>query len=203
MTGIVDYGMGNLGSVKRKLDLIGERAIISGKSAELVDCDHIILPGVGHFQKAIDELQKRDLWDFLNHEILVKRKPILGICLGMQLLAAHSEEGDAPGLAWIDANVVRFRISDHIIYKVPHIGWNHVEIRKDSKLFRNVRLDAGFYFVHSYHMVCTDQSDILCVTGYEYSFVSAVEKENIMGVQFHPEKSHEPGDQILRNFLSL
>lgn len=203
MTGIIDYGMGNLGSVKRKLDLIGERSVISCLPEELGACDHLILPGVGHFEMAAAELRNRNLWDFLDDEVKVRRKPILGICLGMQLLAQHSEEGNAAGFGWIESEVIRFRINDHIKFKVPHIGWNHAEVSKDSKLFQKVNPDTGFYFVHSYHMVCKDPHDILSTTVYEYPFVSAVEKDNIMGVQFHPEKSHEPGEHLLRNFINL
>lgn len=203
MTGIIDYGMGNLGSVKRKLDLIGERSTISCLPEELGKCDHFILPGVGHFEMATAELRKRGLWDFLNDEVLVRKKPILGICLGMQLLAKHSEEGNASGFGWIDSNVIHFRIDNHIKFKVPHIGWNHVLLKKDSKLFQKVDLDTGFYFVHSFHMECKDPQDILTVTEYEHSFVSSVEKDNIMGVQFHPEKSHEPGVRLLKNFINL
>ena len=201
MIGIINYGMGNLGSVKRKLDRIGVPSVISEHPEELEKCDKLILPGVGHFAAAVKELKDRRLWEFLNNSVLLHQKPILGICLGMQLMARYSAEGDAEGLGWFDADVVRFRISDKLHFKVPHMGWNTVEVKKKDPLFDNVDLNQGFYFVHSYHFQCNDLSDILNETLYEYPFVSAVQKGNITGVQYHPEKSHDEGEQLLRNFV--
>ena len=201
MTGIVDYGMGNLGSVKRKLDRIGVESVISSKPDELAACKKLILPGVGHFGMAVGELKKRGLWDFLNEAVLNQKKPILGICLGMQLMAKTSEEGDTEGFGWFDAAVVRFRIEDTLRYKIPHMGWNGVTVEKESPLFEGIHRTSGFYFVHAYHMVCKEETDILNQTIYNIPFVSAVEKENIIGVQYHPEKSHDAGERLLRNFV--
>lgn len=202
MIGIVNYGMGNLWSVKRKLELIKTSSIITDKRAELKKCDKLILPGVGHFSNAVHELKARDLWDFLNEEVLFYKKPILGICLGMQLMAKHSEEGDTNGFGWFDAEVVRFNITDTLKYKIPHIGWNQVHLKRGSSVFKGVDLKMGFYFVHSFHIKCKSPQDILNETVYEYSFVSAIQKDNIIGIQYHPEKSHEAGEKLLSNFVN-
>jgi glutamine amidotransferase len=200
---IIDYGMGNLNSVKRKLARLGIDALISNLPSDISQADKLILPGVGHFQKAVENLKQLQLWEVLNEAVLIKKKPILGICLGMQLMAKFSEEGNVEGLGWFDAEVVRFRIHDPLKFKVPHTGWNHVTIKKPSQLFDDVNLDSGFYFVHSYHLKCNDSSDILNETVYEYPFVSAIQKDNITGLQYHPEKSHDAGEQLLRNFVKI
>jgi imidazole glycerol-phosphate synthase subunit HisH len=202
MVGIVNYGMGNLWSVKKKLDRIKIDSLISDSWKDLKDCDRLILPGVGHFSNAIAEIKRRDLWSYLDDEVVLNKKPILGICLGMQLMAKSSEEGDEAGFGWFDAEIIRFRINDKLKYKVPQIGWNQIIVKKDSHLFKGVDLETGFYFVHSFHIVCNDKSDILNETTYEYPFVSAVKKGNITGVQYHPEKSHEAGEVLFANFLS-
>ena len=201
MIAIIDYGMGNLGSVKRKLDRIGAESVVTSDPEVIMKSDKLILPGVGHFGNAVNEIKTRGLWDVLNQEVLISKKPILGICLGMQLMAKSSEEGDVEGLGWFDAEVVRFKVRDTLIYKVPHMGWNQIALKKPSPLFSEVEPKGSFYFVHSYHFKCNDESDILNETVYEYPFVSAIEKDNIYGVQYHPEKSHEAGEQLLRNFV--
>ncbi len=203
MIAIIDYGMGNLGSVKRKLDRIGAESVITSDENVIRTCSHLILPGVGHFATAVNEIRSRGLWALLNEEVLVNKKPILGICLGMQLMAKHSEEGDAAGFGWFDADVVRFRVVDTLKYKVPHMGWNQVTVTKPDALFDGVDLEQGFYFVHSYHVKCNDTADILNETDYEYTFTSAIRKGNIIGVQYHPEKSHEAGERLLRNFVNM
>jgi imidazole glycerol-phosphate synthase subunit HisH len=200
---IVDYGMGNLNSVKRKLSRIGMNAIISSNPSEISGSDKLILPGVGHFQKAVENLKKLQLWEILNNSVLYKKKPILGICLGMQLMARNSEEGNVEGFGWFDAQVIKFRIQDTLIHKVPHTGWNQIIRLKESPLMKDIPDLSEFYFVHAYHITCNRQDDILNETEYEYRFTSAVEKENIFGVQYHPEKSHDIGDQLLKNFISL
>jgi imidazole glycerol-phosphate synthase subunit HisH len=201
MIAIINYGMGNLSSVKRKLDRIGEKSIITSNQEEIKNSNRIILPGVGHFSKAVSEIKERGLWDLLSEQVLVEKKPILGICLGMQLMAKQSEEGDSEGFGWFDANVIRFRVSDTIRFKIPHIGWNSVTIEKHSLLFENSLLNSEFYFVHSYHVQCKNSEDILAETIYDYPFTSAIQKKNIVGVQFHPEKSHDAGENLFRNFL--
>jgi len=193
--------MGNLGSVKRKLDRIGVESVVTFNPEEIRNSEKMILPGVGHFGNAVNELKSRGLWNVLNEEVLITKKPILGICLGMQLMAKHSEEGNVSGFGWFDAEVVRFRVQDTLRYKVPHMGWNLVKLMKQSPLFENLNPDQSFYFVHSYHLICNDQSDILNETEYAYPFVSAIQRDNIYGVQYHPEKSHEAGEKLLRNFV--
>ena len=203
MISIIDYGMGNLNSVKRKLDRMGLKSIITSDPEEIKKSDKIILPGVGHFAKAILEIKNRGLWDLLSEQVIVKKKLVLGICLGMQLMAKHSEEGDSEGFGWIDAEVLRFKVSDRIKYKIPHMGWNTIRPLKDSLLLEKISLESEFYFVHSYHVLCDNSEDVLAQTDYDYSFTSAFQKENIFGVQFHPEKSHDAGEVVLRNFVKI
>lgn len=200
---IIDYGMGNLNSVKRKLNRIGVDASITSDANQVLKASKIILPGVGHFQKAMSNLKSSRLYEVLNEAALEKKIPILGICLGMQLMAKHSEEGNAVGFGWFEANVVRFRVSDTLRYKVPHIGWNSIQTTKSSALLKDIPENSEFYFVHSYHIVTEHENEILSLTEYDYSFVSALEKDNIFGVQFHPEKSHDVGELLLKNFISL
>lgn len=200
---IVDYGMGNLNSVKQKLTYLKIDAIISSDAKIIEQADKIILPGVGHFGKAMESLNALNLVDVLNEQVLIKKKSILGICLGMQLMANKSEEGNVDGLGWFDADVVKFKINDTLKYKIPHTGWNQIEIVKESTLMKGIPDFSEFYFVHSYHFETKNKKDILNETEYEYKFVSAVEKENIFGVQYHPEKSHDVGELLLRNFINL
>lgn len=200
---IIDYGMGNLNSVKKKLARLNINATITSDSKIIELADKIILPGVGHFAMAMSKLKTLNLIGVLNHDVLIKKKPVLGICLGMQLMAKHSEEGNIEGLNWFDANVVRFNISDKLKYKVPHTGWNQIEINKQSALMKNIPNLAEFYFVHSYHIKTNNPNDNLNETEFEYKFVSAIEKENMFGVQYHPEKSHDAGELLLNNFINL
>ena len=200
---IVDYGMGNLHSVKKKLLRIKANPVISSDPAEILNADKLVLPGVGHFAKAMQNIKFLNLWEPLNDAVLVKKTPILGICLGMQLMAKSSEEGNAEGFGWFDADVIRFKIQNLLKYKVPHTGWNNVVKKKASLLMKDISDNSEFYFVHSYHFRVNNFSDTLNETEYEYSFVSAVERENIFGVQYHPEKSHDDGEKLLRNFVDL
>lgn len=200
---IVNYGMGNLHSVLKKLQQCGADAVVSDDCSVIRDASKIILPGVGHFAMAMENLDKLHLIDVLNECVLFKKVPLLGICLGMQLMAAKSEEGNTAGLGWFDSEVVRFSISDTLKHKIPHTGWNQISIEKESPLMMNIESLSSFYFVHSYHWKTEIKSDILTTTEYEYRFVSAVEKDNIFGVQFHPEKSHDVGEMLFRNFLKI
>lgn len=199
---IVDYGMGNLHSIKKKLDRLNAAVQISSKPADMLACDKIILPGIGHFQKAMNNIHSLGLLDALNEAVLEKKKPILGICLGMQIMAKHSEEGNTEGLGWFDAEVVRFNVKNTLKYKIPHTGWNQVVNKKQSRLTSGIPDNSEFYFVHAYHIALKNNSDALHETDYEYTFVSAIEKDNIAGVQYHPEKSHQTGEQMLRNFIT-
>ena len=200
---IVDYGMGNLHSVKKNLDRMTVSSTVSSDPKTIINAEKIILPGVGHFGKAMSNLKEMNLLEALNEAVLVKLKPILGICLGMELMAKKGEEGNADGLAWLDAEVIKFNISDKIRYKIPHIGWNQIQIKKQSLLMNSIPDLSEFYFLHSYHLRVDDQSDILNETQHDYLYPSAIEKNNIFGVQYHPEKSHEVGAQLLRNFVHL
>jgi glutamine amidotransferase len=203
MIAIINYGMGNLGSVKRKMDRIGAKSIITSDTNEIKNSSKIILPGVGHFAKAASEIKNRGLWDLLSDQVLIEKKLVLGICLGMQIMANYSEEGDSAGFGWIDAKVIRFKVSDLIRYKIPHMGWNTISPVKESSLFEKLTPDSEFYFVHSFHVKCNNSDEILAETNYCHSFTSAFQKENIFGVQFHPEKSHDAGEVLLRNFINL
>jgi imidazole glycerol-phosphate synthase subunit HisH len=200
---IVDYGMGNLHSVKRKLDRVGVHPQLTADPDELLRADKLVLPGVGHFGKAMEHLYTLGLVPALHEAVVERKTPILGICLGMQLFARHSEEGDAEGLGWIDAHVRRFAIDDTRRFKVPHMGWNGIRVARSSPMLEGVTAQTEFYFVHAYHVVCRDSEDVLCDTDYAYPFTSVVQRGNLYGVQFHPEKSHEAGEVLLRNFLYL
>ena len=166
---------------------------------EIRAADKIILPGVGHFGNAMQNLTNSGLIDILNQVVLEKRTPILGICLGMELMAKRSEEGNVPGLGWLDAEAVRFDIDE----KVPHMGWNQISGKKVSRLMDGIEEDSEFYFAHSYHLRLNDPLDELTETHYGTAFPSAIESENIFGVQFHPEKSHDAGARLLKNFADI
>ena len=201
---VVDYGMGNIHSIVKKIKHLGGDVFVSSNSDEILKSDKIILSGVGHFKQAMNNLRKSKLIDTLNQAALVQKKPILGICLGMQLMGIKSEEGgDIEGLSWINANVKRIKVSDTIKYKVPHMGWNEINIRKESILMNGVGDKSEFYFSHSYYMDVHEPDLILNETEYFSRFVSAIENQNIFGVQYHPEKSHEAGDIILSNFVNI
>ena len=200
---IIDYGMGNLRSVLKKFENLKIDAVVTNELSEIEKADKLILPGVGHFSNGIRNLKELKLYDVLNEKVLINKTPILGICLGMQLMASFSEEGNCKGFNWIDANVVRFRIKDNLKYKVPHMGWNQLKIEKETYLSNKVSEVDTFYFVHSFHIICNDKKDILFSTAYEYQFTSAINKENIWGVQFHPEKSHKAGEQMIKNFCEM
>lgn len=200
---IVDYGTGNLNSVRRSLGRLGVQCVISSDPADIFRADKIVLPGVGHFGTAMSNLGELNLLDALHEAVLVKQKPILGICLGMELMARTSEEGNATGLGWFDAEMVRFNISDKQRYKIPQMGWNKISIKKHSLLMQKIPELSEFYFAHSYYLKVNDESDILCESPYEIMYPSAIENGNIFGVQFHPEKSHDVGYQLLKNFVEL
>jgi glutamine amidotransferase len=199
---IIDYEMGNIRSVMNKIQRAGYEALVTHEVGLIKQAFKLVLPGVGHFQNGMKKLKERNLIDILNQKVLVEKTPILGICLGMQLFSKYSEEGDAEGLGWLDAETVKFRLKD-IRHKVPHMGWNTLEQKKESLLFKDISKEHPFYFVHSYHVTCHNSQDVLSTTNYGYEFVSAVEKGNIYGTQFHPEKSHEWGEKLLLNFLNL
>ena len=200
---IVDYGMGNLRSVQKKFERINVIAEITEDLIKIKNAKKLVLPGVGHFANGVKKLKENGIWDVLNKRVMINKVPIIGICLGMQLMAKKSEEGDAEGFGWFDANVIRFRVTDTIKFKIPHMGWNNIMVNKDNPFFNGIHAESQFYFVHSYHWVCNNVEDELTSTQYDYRFTSAVFRENILGVQFHPEKSHEQGEMLLRNFVNF
>jgi glutamine amidotransferase len=200
---IIDYSMGNLNSVQKKFIQLNANVVVSSDPSVIVLADKLILPGVGHFEKAVEIMHQKGLWDVLNKSVLIDKKPILGICLGMQLMTKFSEEGNVNGFGWIDATVVRFHVQDTLKFKIPHMGWNQIEIKKESSLMNGLTDQSEFYFVHSYHVKTDDKTVVLNETNYETNFVSAFEKENVFGVQFHPEKSHDSGKLLLNNFLEI
>lgn len=200
---IVDFGMGNLHSVARSFDRLGVKATVTADPSEVARADKLVLPGVGHFGKAMENIRSLRMLDALRDAGRVRCIPVLGICLGMQLMARRSEEGEAEGLGWIDAEVVRFRVPDTLRYKVPHVGWSKIAMRRSSTLFEGLPDDAEFYFVHSYSLDARSPDLVLCESEYAHPFPAAIEHENLFGVQFHPEKSHRVGERLLENFVGL
>jgi len=203
MITIVDYGMGNLGSVKNMLKKIDEESIVSSKKEDISNATKLLLPGVGSFDNAMKNLDELDLIDIIRKKVLSDKTPIMGICLGMQLLTNGSEEGELKGFGFIDAEAKKFRFEDlDKNLPIPHMGWNKTDLEKESMLYENNNdKNRRFYFVHSYAVTCNDKSDILTTTNYGYAFVSSFEKDNIIGCQFHPEKSHRYGMKLFKNFV--
>lgn len=199
MVVIVDYGLGNLGSVLNMVKKLGFEAIISSNLDDIKAANKLILAGVGSFDAGIDQLNKRQLIEILNQKVLNEKTPILGICLGMQIMTNRSDEGIRNGLGWVNAETLKFSKDDLII---PHMGWNSVSYIKKSNFMDDLESCQRFYFVHSYFVRCSDVDDVLCETNYGHVFHSAFEKGNILGVQFHPEKSHKFGIEIFRKFLT-
>ena len=198
---IVDYGVGNLGSIKNMFKKIGYKAEPSSDPAVLREAEKLILPGVGAFDAGMKNLHERGLVDLLNELVLEKKVPVLGHCLGMQLMTKKSAEGAESGLGWIEAESIRFSFDESQSYlKIPHMGWNVIDIQRQNSIVLGLEADARFYFVHTYHIVCENEVDVVAYTDYGYNFASVIQKENIIGAQFHPEKSHKFGMQFLRNF---
>ena len=200
MNVIVDYGMGNLHSVYHKVKKISSDTILSSKPEDILSADKLILPGVGHFSKGMENLKSLGLIEPLNEAVLTNKTPVLGICLGMQLFTEHSEEGDADGLGWIKGETKRFKL-DEFDLRVPHVGWNELKVKKETRLFDGIPTDYKYYFTHSYYVSCTNPNDILTTTKYGVEFISSIQSDNIAGVQFHPEKSHLNGVNLINNFL--
>lgn len=198
---IVDYGMGNLGSVLNMLKRVGAPAWISADPGEIAGARKILLPGVGAYGQAMKAIAASGLREVLDRKALVEKVPVLGICLGMQLLVDGSEEGDEPGLGWIPGRARRFPKGSEL--KVPHMGWNHAARVGDDPLTRDLGDDARFYFVHSYYVSADRVEDRLLRTSYGLEFDAGIRSSNIWGVQFHPEKSHRFGKQLLKNFADV
>jgi len=203
MIAVIDYGMGNIGSIVNMIRKCGAEPLITRERQVLEKADQLILPGVGSFDHCMNRLREAGLIDLLNDRILKDRIPILGICLGMQLFSRSSEEGPGPGLGWIAGKTVRFQLDQHPGLKVPHMGWNDVRWKKEGLLVKGMGSESSFYFVHSYHVVCDEPDDTLGTTIHGYEFTSAIERDNVFATQFHPEKSHKFGFQIIKNFLDV
>ena len=204
MIAIVNYGSGNIQAIGNIYNRLKIPYIFAATPAELEPADRIILPGVGAFDQAMNQLERSGVRRTLERLVLEEKRPLLGICVGMQLLARRSEEGSATGLGWIPGEVRRFA---HTAFQqrthLPHMGWNTVEPLRQHPLFDGIDLATGYYFLHSYYFSSDSVGDTVAVTDYGGRFASVVQRGNVHGVQFHPEKSHQAGIDLLRNFAAL
>lgn len=199
---IIDYGVGNIGSIQNMLKKLGAESVISSDITTIERATKIILPGVGAFDSGMNQLNASGLRPALETAVLQRKVPVAGICLGMQLMTVGSEEGQVPGLGWVPAKTIRFLPASNETMKVPHMGWSVVTKEKQSPVLNLLDDDPRFYFVHSYHVSCHDRADVLLSGRYgSISFDAAFEHENILGFQFHPEKSHRFGMTLLKAFL--
>lgn len=203
MITIIDYKVGNLGSIKNMLKKIGHSSEISSDADAIRQADKLILPGVGAFDNGIRNIKELGLWDPIEEKVR-SGTPILGICLGAQLMGKGSEEGVEKGFGWVNADSVRFKIDTSSKLKVPNMGWMNVTVQKDNALLVNdPAVEERFYFVHSYHFQFHEPKQILATATYGYEYAVAFEEGNVMGVQFHPEKSHKYGMELFRNFVKV
>lgn len=202
MITIIDYGMGNLRSVQKAFERVGIDAKITRNSDEILNAEKLVLPGVGNFEKGMNNIRENGLINILNETVISRKTPILGICLGMQLMTNFSEEGSCEGFGWVKSNTKKFSFKDNTL-KIPHMGWNNLVMKNFDIIFKDVSNENYFYFVHSYYVSCDEDSEILAETTYGNKFISSFKKDNIYGCQFHPEKSHEAGLKILKNFAEL
>ena len=205
MVTIIDDGLGNLRSVQKAFERLNVKAIITNDIKEIAEAEKLVLPGVGHFVKGMHYLKELKLIDILNTKVMLDKTPILGICLGMQLMTEFSEEGNCEGLGWIEAKTIRFNYNGNGTghgLKIPHMGWNDIRFVKSTALKNELETSSSFYFVHSYYVNCKDENDRLTRTEYGIEFDSGFQRENITGVQFHPEKSHAAGLKLLKNFIN-
>lgn len=204
MIGIVDYGSGNINAIANLHKRANIPFFMSQNPKELLKADKLILPGVGAFDETMKMLNKNGLKEFLNERVLNYKIPIIGVCVGMQILGNYSEEGTQQGFGWISGSVKKI---DTALLKekpyIPHLGWNSVSIKKDIGLFSEINTDRGFYFLHSYYFDCERNQDILATTQYGREFACGINHENVFGVQFHPEKSHGNGIQLFKNFANI
>jgi glutamine amidotransferase len=205
MITIIDYGMGNLGSIKNMFKYIGVEASIESDPDKIKNASKILLPGVGSFNTAMKKINESNLKEVLNEKALKEQVPVLGICLGMQLLTNSSEEGQSEGLGWIKASTLSFQERIHKKYRIPHMGWNVVNKSNESKLTEGFESfeELRFYFVHSYFVHVEDEKNSILKTNHGIEFDSAIQKDNIYGAQFHPEKSHEFGMKLFENFARI
>ena len=199
---IIDMGMGNIRSLEYKLSRSNFEVLVSSKIKDLTNASRLILPGVGHFKTAMRNLKEKGLDVTLNNLVIKNKIPILGICLGMQLFTKDSEEGNVEGLGWLNAHTKKFIFGNNSDYKVPHVGWNKLKYKNSISLLSGLPKPKYYYFTHSYYVDCLEERDIVAKTSYGFDFVSMVCKENIVGTQFHPEKSHKEGFKIVERFCS-
>jgi glutamine amidotransferase len=196
--------MGNVGSIANMIKYVGGKSIISNNHSDIEKATKIILPGVGSFDTGMENLENLGLIELLKNKSLKSKIPFFGICLGMQLLSLHSEEGSLEGLGLIDSETIKFNFEDGEKLNLPHMGWNDVEVNENNKgLLEDLPSEPRFYFDHSYHLVCKNKDEIMATTNYGYEFACAVHSDNIYGVQFHPEKSHKYGVKVFENFINL
>ena len=203
MIAIVDYGMGNLGSVQNMLRKLGADSVRTSDPSEIAQADRLVLAGIGGFDGAMERLEDAGLVPVLNERVIEKQVPVLGVCLGMQVMAKSSTEGTRPGLGWVDAEVIRFDFPEEERLPVPHMGWEVVTPTRKSPLFDQDGPEPRFYFSHAFHLVCHDPADVAATTTYGYEFAAAIHRDNIVGTQFHPEKSHVFGLDVYRRFIEL
>jgi len=200
---IIDSNIGNVGSVKRAINHFGYQAIISNKHEDIISASHLILPGVGSFDEGMKKIHDNQIADILIEAATIKSTPVLGICLGMHLLATKGYENnkETNGLNIIPGLVNKLKKSSE--FKLPHIGWNQIKIKKKNKIFKNILDNTDFYFVHSYEFICEDELNNIGTSTYCSEFTSVINHKNVFGVQFHPEKSLDHGLQIIKNFLEI
>lgn len=204
MITLIDYGVGNINAFVNVYKRVDVPVKIAKIKEDLIGAEKLILPGVGHFDHAMTQLNNSGMRDTLDKMVLLDKIPVIGICVGMQMMANNSDEGTMEGLKWIDASVRKFDESKiNQVTRLPHMGWNDVRPVKDIPLFKGLEKDAIFYFLHTYYFECANPEDVMAVTEYGGEFASAAHHENKYGIQFHPEKSHSYGETLLHNFAKL
>lgn len=204
MITIIDYGSGNISAIGNIYERLNIDYKIAKSPSEIIGAHKLFLPGVGAFDETMILLENSGFRKALDIEVLINKVPIIGICVGMQVLGGSSEEGKLPGLGYIKGHVKR--LDENLIINkpsLPHMGWNNISLKRQSPLFEDVDTEIGFYFLHSFYFECDNHSDVLATTEYAQSFASAINHENVYGIQFHPEKSHNNGVSLLKNFSNL
>lgn len=198
MIALVDYKLGNLGSVYNMLKYLGYESEITSNKDKIIKADKLILSGVGSFDAGIRNLHNLGLYEVLMEKVLIRKTPVLGICLGMQLMGTSSEEGEETGFGWIKGTSVKFNSEE---VRIPHMNWNHINLKANIQLFKGLNSGSKFYFAHSFHFIPEDGFSIAAESSYGDTFVAVIKQDNILGVQFHPEKSHRFGMKLLTNFV--